>query len=101
LGAAAVSVGSYFGIRALVLRARSDKHFDGRYCTEQSCVDDWNSAKTASSISNVAFVVGAVSLGAGGYFLLRPSPVETPRRPVTVGAQLSTSGIWASATGEF
>jgi tetratricopeptide (TPR) repeat protein len=101
LGVAALGVGSYFGIRALVLRARSDKHFDGRYCTVQTCVDDWNSAKTASGVSNVAFVVGAVSLGAGGYFLLRPLPIEAPRRSVTIGARLGANGIWAAATGDF
>lgn len=101
VGVTALGVGSYFGIRALVLRGRSDKHFDGRYCTTQSCVDDWNSAKTASGIANVAIAVGVVSVGAGAYLLLRPAHAGAPRRAVSFDAQLGAGGVWAAASGAF
>jgi len=100
VGATALGVGTYYGIRTLVLRARSDKHFDGRYCTNQSCVEDWNAAKTSSAVASVAVGAGLLTAGTGGYVLLRSSTGEV-RQSLQVSLQVGNSAAIAVGTVGF
>jgi hypothetical protein len=96
-GGAAIAAGAYFGLRAVSLKASSDEYYKDGNCTRQSCVDDWDDAKTAAAISNVGIGLGVASLGVGVY-LLMSSPTKTN---ASHGASftLRTSRNGASATG--
>jgi hypothetical protein len=101
VGGAALAVGSYFGVRALILRSHSDRYFDGKYCTIKSCVDDWNNAKTSSAVANVALGFGILSAGVGTYLLLRPTPKDRHASGVTLSLELGNSAAVAVGTGQF
>ncbi len=97
----ALAAGAYFGFHALSLRQRSDAHFEGNHCTQQSCVDDWNDAKSAATVSTIALGAGIAALGVGGYLLLRPTanPAARPALAVFVGGSHSQARV--SARYEF
>jgi hypothetical protein len=96
-GAVALGAGAYFGFHALSLRQQSDSHFNGKYCTQPSCVDDWNDAKRAATISTIAVGVGVAVLGLGGYLLLRPTTNGSapPSMALYVGASPSNARVAA------
>jgi hypothetical protein len=100
-GAAAVAAGSYFGVRALTLRADSDRHFDGARCTSQGCVSDWNSARTFAHLSDLGIGVGAVAVGAGIVVLLLPSNAPTRAPALALSLSAIPRGPGASLTGKF
>jgi tetratricopeptide (TPR) repeat protein len=100
-GLAAVGVGAYFGISALVLKSRSDDVCpDGHVCTAQSGVSDWNDAKTHALIADVAIGAGLVAVGVGTYFVIRGSK-ERPARSVSLSLSGVPSGAVASCAGTF
>jgi len=93
-GAASMALGTYFGARALSLKADSDRYYDGTHCTQQSCVDDFNQAKSSALVSDIALGVGAVAIGAGLYLVLKPLPTA----PKTLAFAVSASPYSAIAT---
>jgi len=100
-GAAAIGVGSYFGIRALNLKSDSNQHFADSRCTDSSCASDWNDAKHAAVYSDVAFGVGLVALGVGTYLVLAPKkPQRAAQGPMLFFAG-SRSGATLAARTEF
>jgi hypothetical protein len=98
-GGAAIAAGAYFGVRAFSLKASSDEYYANGNCTRQSCVDDWDDAKTAAAISNVGIGLGVATLGVGVY-LLMSSPTKT-NAARSARFTLRTSRNGASATGTF
>jgi hypothetical protein len=103
-GGAVLLTGGYFGLRALSLKAESDRYFNGEHCTQQSCVDDWESAKDAALVSNVCFGVGAAVLGTGVYVFLRPPGDEQGSRAqkaLGFSVRPSKGGARASGFVEF
>ena len=102
-GAAAVAlgVGTYFGVRSLALKNESNRHWDGQYCTDPSCVDDWNKAQTSARACNISIGVGLLALGVGTYFLLQPSQPQTARAPTRLQVRASQAGAFFSSTTEF
>jgi hypothetical protein len=85
-GGAAVAVGAGFG--AVAIKGKND--LDGK-CPSKQCASSYdgqlNSAKTAGTISTVAFGVGAaaVVLGTVLYFTATPSLERAPRAEKRVG----------------
>ncbi|HEY3498855.1 MAG TPA: hypothetical protein VGK73_29390 [Polyangiaceae bacterium] len=99
-GGAALLTGAYFGARAISLKAESDRFYVGGYCTQQSCVDDWEDARTAALVSNITIGVGIAAAGVGLYVLLRPARGERSSGvALSVGAVRSGAGL--RAAGEF
>jgi len=102
VGALALGVGTYFGIRSLSLKNESNRHWDGQYCTAPSCVDDWNKAQTSARVSDIGFGVGLLALGVGTYFLLQPSSRESAApTPARIQVRASQTGAFLSGTTEF
>jgi hypothetical protein len=98
-GGVALVAGSYFGIRALSLKASSNEHWNGTYCTAPSCVDDWNDAKTSAHLSTLGLSIGVAAISVGAYFLLRPS--TSSQTTVALSVSASGSDARALATGHF
>jgi hypothetical protein len=69
VGVVGVGVGSYFGLRAFSKKAESDDAIENGSCFEQ-CHEAWNDGRSAATVSNVAFAVGAAAIGAGTLLLL-------------------------------
>jgi hypothetical protein len=101
LGAAAVGVGGYFGLRALALKSDSNQSFNGSKCTQSSCMNDWNDAKRAAVYSDVAFGVGLAALGAGAYLLLAPNKRQRAAQGPTLFLAGLRSGAALSVQTEF
>jgi hypothetical protein len=100
-GAAAVGVGSYFGIRALTLKSDSNQYFVGSHCTEDSCVQDWNDAKHDAVYSDVAFGVGLASLAVGTYLVLTSKKEQHAAQRPTIFFAGTRSGATLLARTEF
>lgn len=101
VGGAALVTGAYFGARALSLKASSDRFYVDGHCTQQSCVDDWDDARTAALVSNIAIGVGLATLGVGVYFLVRPEHDEKSAQHVTLTLGPLRSGAALRAGAEF
>jgi hypothetical protein len=82
---AALGVGTGFGFYAMSLRNQADPECPGKLCTPhgKSLIDD---ASTAATVATIAFIVGAVGVGAGTWLLLRPLP--------TGGATVAVQGAF-------
>jgi len=88
LGVAALGVGSYFGMRAISKRGDSDGHCNGSLCSPEG-LELNDQAKSAAVISNVAFGLGAVGIGAAAWLFFtadRGEPPKTGRAPVRIVA---------------
>lgn len=101
LGVAGLGVGTYFGVRSLSEKGASDRYWDGRNCTQQSCVDDWDDAKTSADISTVALGVGVAAVGAGVFLVLNARDKEQPVSAVSVSLQANPSGGALSGRANF
>lgn len=64
LGVAGVIVGSVFGLISNAKHDESDEYCTGNSCWDPKGVDAMDSARTAGSVSTVAFVVGTAGLAA-------------------------------------
>ncbi len=101
-GGVALVTGSYFGVRAFSQKQASNEHYNGTHCTEPSCVDAWNQAKTSALVSDIAFGVGLAAAGTGLYLLLahpKSSRGSSASIGLTFGAGRSAG--FASASGRF
>ena len=102
VGALALGVGTYFGVRSLSLKSDSNRHWDGQYCTAPSCVDDWDRAQTSARVCDISVGVGLLALGVGTYFLLQPSRRESAApAPTRLQVRASQTGAFVSTTTDF
>ncbi len=67
-GLAAVGVGAFFGLRAMGKSSESDDHCRDTLC-DQRGLDLNDEANSAARVSNIAFGLGLVGVGVGGYLL--------------------------------
>jgi hypothetical protein len=94
VGAVAVLLGSYFGVRAFVKKSQSDSARANGQCND-TCAGAWEDGRTAASRSNVAFAVGGVALGFGmGLVLSAPSAAPPAAGGAPRGAQVDVGGTF-------
>jgi hypothetical protein len=103
LGGVGVLVGTVFGLRAVSKNNSSNE--DGR-CQGNACTQDGvtlrNQARTAGTVSTVAFAIGGAALATGFILLLTDSKRETPSQArlsfdavaTRDGAALGLRGTW-------
>ena len=96
VGAAGLVVGGIFG--AIAMSKKSDAQaVCPNQCSDQSGVDQWSSAKSAGTVSTVAFVVGGVGLATGLvlWFTAKPQPNDEKGIALGVGpASLQLRSVW-------
>lgn len=66
IGVAGVVTGAVFGLRSMSKHNESDDYCDDSRCRDERGVEAMDSARAAGNVSTVAFIVGAVGLGAAG-----------------------------------
>ncbi len=105
VGIAAVGVGAFFGLRALSKSRDSDDRCQGSLCDPEG-LELADEADSAATVSNIAFAVGAVGIGAGTYLYFTSMPESKPdararsKRPqlkATIGADragIVVRGVW-------
>jgi len=96
-GVAGLAVGTVFGLRTLAEKSTVDDHCRGLLCDATGLAAN-DAAQASASVSTVAFVVGAIVLGAG-VALLVTAPSEP--RPATTRAADHHVGSAPSCTGPF
>lgn len=79
VGVVGVGVGAVAGAMVFSKKSTIDSHCDASKACDAEGLDAASSARTLSTVSTVGFVVGAVGLGAGLYFLLSGSGGAAPR----------------------
>jgi hypothetical protein len=98
VGAAAVVVGSIFGIRSMVKHDESDKFCPRGACRDVRGVEAMNQARTAGDIATIAWVIGGLGLaGAGILWFTAPerAPETASQTRVSVGlAALQLETRW-------
>jgi hypothetical protein len=92
VGLLGVGFGTYFGLHALSLRDRSNEHCDGNLCDPEGYTVR-NDARVAGNVSTVAFVVGALGLGAGVTLWALGGPDREVHASVTVVPGLAVVGL--------
>jgi hypothetical protein len=101
-GIAAVGVGAYFGISAVVLKNRSDSACPtGDGCNTPKGVTDFDDAKTHAHIADIAIGAGLVAIGVGTYLVIRAGSKEKPAHTVGLSIGGVRSGGMASCAGTF
>jgi hypothetical protein len=99
VGAAGLALGSVTGILSLSKASSAKDHCQGNACSE-AAREDIDGSKTLANVSNVAFAVGVVGIGAGIYGLLSSGgDHETGRakpgvEPLVGGRFLGVRGIF-------
>ena len=96
VGGAGVVLGAVFGIVASGKKGDLTDNCPNKVCPagQQDTID---SAKTAATISTISFVVGALGVGVGTYFLV----TGTPKRTAKAGISPYFTGTGAGVTGRF
>jgi hypothetical protein len=96
VGAAGLVVGGVFGIVAMSKKSDAQKACPDK-CADQSDADKWSSAKSAGTVSTIAFIVGGVGLATGLvlWFTAKPEAAETSGVALGVGpASVQLRGAW-------
>ena len=75
VGLVGLGIGSYFGLRAISKNSDAKGLCDGTVCRDQQGVDLTNQAKSAATISNLAFT-GGLGLLAAGIVLYATAPTD-------------------------
>lgn len=83
VGAVALGVGAYFGLRTFSKKSERDDLCPGGRCTQQAGVDADNAARSSATISTVAMPVGLALVGAAIYLLVThdDKPTSSASRP--------------------
>lgn len=92
VGLVAVGFGTYFGLHAISLRDRSNERCDGNLCDGEGFTLR-KDARVAGNVSTVAFVVGALGLGAGVTLWALGAPEREVHASVTVVPGLAVVGL--------
>lgn len=94
VGVAGLAVGTAFGLIAMSRHDDATKVCPAT-CADQHGVDLWDSARSAGTISNVGFIVGAVGVASGAVLWLTASQPGGVATGVAVGpGALRLTGVW-------
>jgi hypothetical protein len=99
IGLAALAVGGFFGIRAVMKKNESDSHCQAG--CNQTGVDAWSDAKTSAAVFDVGFAVGLVSVGVASYLFITSTPASpadpppSPPRSALDGGPAGLGVRWA------
>lgn len=98
VGVVGLGVGGYFGLQAMSKKKDADGHCDGSACRDQAGVDLRRDARSAGTISTIAFVAGGVATAAGAVlYLTAPKPGRARARLMPrVGVGFAGVGAEAS-----
>ncbi len=95
VGVAGLGAGAVTGLMVLGKKSTLDASCDARKVCSQAGVDAAQSGRTLEIVSTVGWIVGAVGLGAGAYFVLTSGTGEARTvagiAPIPAGAQLSVT----------
>jgi len=96
VGVVGVVTGSIFGVRSMSKHNESDKYCSGSRCWDPRGVEAMDQARSAGTVSTVAFVIGAAGLGAGAVlWFTRPSESESGALGVRVTpTSVGLHGTW-------
>jgi len=92
IGAAAAVVGSVAGLVALGKESRLDDKCTQKLCGEE-LHDDLDSARSAATVSTVAFVIAGISLGAAIVSFVVPSSSSTSAKKKPLGVAFGGASI--------
>ncbi len=76
-GLVGIGVGSFFGLRALDRNRQAEQVCSGNSCTTQAGVDLTDQARSAATVSNVAFIAGGALLASAVVTFVLLSPKKT------------------------
>lgn len=96
VGVVGLGVGSAFGLVAISKKSDAQNACPGE-CADQAGVGKWRDAKSAAQVSDVAFVVGAVGLGAAAvlWFVVKSPPASEATAQVGFGlGSVELKGAW-------
>jgi hypothetical protein len=94
LGAVALGVGGFFGLRAIQKRKDSDAGCPAGECSAGAW-STYEDARSAARYANVGLGVGLVGLGVGAFLLFGPSSSSGPQLSAAVGpGSVSLRGGW-------
>jgi len=100
VGVAGVVVGTIFGLTS---KSKHDEAAglcpdpDGAGCNTREGVDAWNSARSAGTVSTIAFIVGGAGLATGAVLWLTAKPTNAASMSAGITAGLGTvnlTGRW-------
>ncbi len=96
VGVVGVAVSAITGVMALSKKSAMKDHCNERVECDAEGLDAARAGRTLSSVSTVAFAVGAVGLGVGGYLALTSGPKATgvSVRATPGGAALGWGGVF-------
>ena len=99
VGVVGLGVGAVTGLMVLGKQHTVDAECHPDKSCTQAGVDAASSGHSLQAVSNVSWVVGAVALGAGAYFLLTSGPSTKPStslalRSSVAGAQVALTRSW-------
>lgn len=94
VGVVGVVLSTVFGVTSKSKHDEALSHCDGAACRDQQGVDLKNSARTAGTISTVAFVVGAAGLAGGGVLWFTAKPVSAGTRVGLGLGSVLVQGTW-------
>jgi hypothetical protein len=100
-GAAALSASVFLVWRSSSLKADSNEHFDGSHCLTQSCVEDWNDARSAAFAADITAIAGVAAVGFGTFWLLRAGKEKPPSHGAGWSLQVGQAGALISARSRF
>lgn len=99
VGAVALGVGTYFGVRALSLGSESADHCPGDVCDAQGYAA-YDDGRTAAMASNITVGVGLVAVVAGVVLLLTAED-EPAKSALSPSAEVSSSSVAFGLGGTF
>jgi hypothetical protein len=101
LGAVGVGVGAVFGLKAMSNKNDSDGHCVGTSC-DPTGLDLRHDAKSAATISNVAFAAGVAGVAVGAYLVLsRGSAGGKPATAWALGSSVAAGRAGLELRGDF
>lgn len=102
VGVLGVGVGATAGVLALKNSQDANRLCPGTLCSNAEGVSLDKTARRQALVSDIAFVVGLVGLGAGGYLLLTAPPAQAARGGgLRVGGAVAPGGGFLGVQGGF